>query len=165
MQSGVFEPGDPLGRQLALTGKVVSATIQERLAAVGGSLAAWVVLRSVDGGLSQRELAARIHVEAPTLVRHLDRLESEGLVVRRRDDADRRIVRVTITADGRRLRSRLQRAAERFNAELCSLLDDDEQRVLVRALTKVRDRYGGALNGLLPLPLPTPEEAADAAHV
>jgi MarR family transcriptional regulator for hemolysin len=158
MQSAVFESGDPLGRQLALAGKVVSATIQERLAAVGGSLATWLVLRSVDGELSQRELAARIHVEAPTLVRHLDRLERDGLVVRRRDDVDRRIVRVTITADGLSLRSRLQRAAEQFNTELCALLDDEERHALVRTLTKVRDRFGGSLNGVLPLPPASVEE-------
>jgi MarR family transcriptional regulator for hemolysin len=155
----VFESGDPLGRQLALTGKVVSATIDERLSAVGGGLATWLVLRSVDGELSQRELAARIHVEAPTLVRHLDRLEREGLVVRRRDDVDRRVVRVTITAEGRRLLGRLHRAAEDFNTELCVLFEDEEQQLLVRALTKVRDSFGGALNGLLPLPPPSREDA------
>ena len=35
-----------------------------------------------------------MHIEPPTLVRHLDKLADEGLVERRRDEQDRRVARV-----------------------------------------------------------------------
>src|SRR5437762_1148271 len=78
-----------LGRQLAMAAKATRAEFDARLAEVGGSLTAFIVLRLADeapGGLelSQRQLAERMGVEAPTMVRHLDRLEKECLIERRR---------------------------------------------------------------------------------
>src|SRR5437879_11566643 len=77
-----------------MTAKATRAEFDARLAEVGGSLTAFVVLRLADeapGGLElyQGQLAERMGVEAPTMVRHLDRLEKEGLIERRRDIRDR----------------------------------------------------------------------------
>jgi len=79
---------EALGRQLAITGRMVRERFDGCLNEHGASLTTWAVLRSAhdEDGLSQRELASRMSIESPTLVRHLDRLEEEGLVVRRRDE-------------------------------------------------------------------------------
>jgi DNA-binding MarR family transcriptional regulator len=63
------------------------------------SLAALHVLLS--GPLTQRELAAAVQVEDQTMSRTVERLERSGYVERRRDDADRRRITVTLTASGR----------------------------------------------------------------
>src|SRR5437879_935421 len=97
-----------------MAAKATRAEFDARLGEVGGSLAAFVVLRLADeapGGLelSQGQLAERMGVEAPTMVRHLDRLEKEGLIERRQDIRDREAspsgepgagTIVTLTADG-----------------------------------------------------------------
>ena len=57
--------------------------------------------RNADGA-SQRELAELMRIEPPTLVRHLDKLADEGLVERRPDPADRRVLRVVVTDGGAR---------------------------------------------------------------
>ena len=95
----------PLGRQLAATAKATRAEFDTRLGEAGGSLTTFIVLRlasEAPGGLelSQRQLADRMGVEAPTMVRHLDRLEREGLIERRRDARDRRVTRITVTPAG-----------------------------------------------------------------
>jgi len=86
---------EPLGRQLAITGKLVRERFDCCLGHHGSSLATWAVLRSADdeAGLSQRELAARMSIESPTLVRHLDRMDepppSKGKTRRKRRGPNR----------------------------------------------------------------------------
>src|SRR5262245_40354686 len=46
------------------------------------------------------ELANRLISRAPDITRMLDRLERDGLILRERQSADRRVVRVGITAKG-----------------------------------------------------------------
>jgi MarR family transcriptional regulator, transcriptional regulator for hemolysin len=132
---------EPLGRQLAITGKVVRERFDEYLNQHGASLATWAVLRSAEHeeGLSQRELASRISIESPTLVRHLDRMEDEGLIARRRDEHDRRVVRVWLTAAGRRLYARLRDVAHTVDAQLRSLLSEREVTTLEQVLPRIRD--------------------------
>jgi MarR family transcriptional regulator, transcriptional regulator for hemolysin len=134
---------EPLGRQLAITGRMVRERFDGCLNEHGASLTTWAVLRSAEheDGLSQRELASRMSIESPTLVRHLDRLEDEGLVVRRRDEQDRRVVRVGLTPAGHRRYAELREVAAIVDSQLCSLLDDGEIEILERALHRIRERW------------------------
>jgi len=131
----------PLGRQLALTHKALHAWTDAVLAEHGSSLSTWIVLHNASlapsPGLSQRELADGMGIGGPALVRHIDRLESEGVVVRTRDAADRRITRVTLTPAGRRLHDELTARMRQIDADLRAHLTATEQRVLARALTKI----------------------------
>src|SRR5258708_27174849 len=100
--SGIHAGSPTLGRQLASTAKATRAEFDHRLGEVGGSLTAFIVLRLADeapGGLelSQRHLAERIGVDAPTMVRHLHRLDKEGLIDRTRALPDRPRTRITVT--------------------------------------------------------------------
>jgi MarR family transcriptional regulator for hemolysin len=134
---------ETLGRQLAITGRIVRERFDGCLNEHGASLTTWAVLRSAhdEDGLSQRELASRMSIESPTLVRHLDRLEEEGLVVRRRDEQDRRVVRVGLTPAGHRRYAELRDVAASVDSQLRALLDNDEIEILERALHRIRDQW------------------------
>jgi MarR family transcriptional regulator, lower aerobic nicotinate degradation pathway regulator len=54
-------------------------------------------------GISQRELAERLGLEKSSVSRLVADLESEGLLTRRRDPDNRRLYRLEITEEGRRL--------------------------------------------------------------
>ncbi len=58
------------------------------------------------GASSASELATRERVAKPTMTRLVDGLEREGLVRRRPDAGDRRVVRIEATARGRSLLER-----------------------------------------------------------
>lgn len=143
----------PLGRQLALTAKLVRAHFESALADGGGTLAVWVVLLSAveEPGLSQRELAGRVQIEGPTLTRHLDRMEAEGLIRRERDASDRRVVRVEATASGRRLHRKLRQRAQRVDAELFAGFTERDRatlsRLLGRITANIEERHGHAAAG------------------
>jgi DNA-binding MarR family transcriptional regulator len=56
------------------------------------------------------ELAEQLQVQHHSAVGLVDRLVAEGLVVRRTDTADRRRIRLAVTAGGRRLLAKLSSA-------------------------------------------------------
>ena len=82
------------------------------------------------------ELAAAELVQPPTVTRLVASLESAGLVAREPDGADRRVVRLRITAEGRR---NLQRIRSLKNAYLTRRLAalDPADVVLVEDLTRL----------------------------
>ncbi len=65
-----------------------------------------LVLWESDGPTSVGDLGARLHLDSGTLTPLLKRLETTGLVDRRRDPVDERRVLVTLTDDGRNLQER-----------------------------------------------------------
>jgi MarR family transcriptional regulator for hemolysin len=131
-----------LGRQLGMTAKAFKAEFDARLSEVGGSLTTFILLRTAgeprrEAVLSQRELAKKMGVEGPTLVRHLDRLEGQGLIQRRRDPQDRRVTRVAVTPAGEKLLKSLRRVAEAMDADVRSLLGPEGYDVLHRGLKQL----------------------------
>ena len=72
------------------------------------------------------ELAAAQAVAQPTMTVLLQRLEARGLVERRRDADDRRVINVVITDAGREtLAGRRARRAEALSARLRTLTPDE----------------------------------------
>ena len=63
---------------------------------------------------SIKEIAARSQLACSTLTGLLDRMESAGLIERRRDREDGRIVRIRLTPLGRSLEPRCQAVAQQF---------------------------------------------------
>jgi MarR family transcriptional regulator for hemolysin len=93
---------EPIGLFVTRTSKTLTRAFDEALAEQGGSLASWLVLASLAGGLhrSQRSIAAAVGVEGPTLTHHLNRMEAAGLVTRARDPENRRAHQVDLTEAG-----------------------------------------------------------------
>ena len=60
-------------------------------------------------GASVKQLGERLALDSGTLTPLLQRLESQGLVERRRGDDDERVVRIHLTAAGRALRSKARK--------------------------------------------------------
>jgi MarR family transcriptional regulator, organic hydroperoxide resistance regulator len=105
----------------------------------GLSLSQYHLLRPLEdrADLPVGELALAAGVSSPTATRMLDVLERSGLVVRRRSEADRRMVGVRLTSSGRRLlaRKRLQVAERRL--ELFNSLAPGERRHAGRLLMRL----------------------------
>jgi MarR family transcriptional regulator for hemolysin len=110
----------PIGLHLAQSAKQVGRAFNDALAIAGGSLPTWRILSALahGAGTSQNDLAREVGIEGPTLTRHLDVLEAEGLVRRVTHPDDRRAVRVETTPAGNELHRRLLGIAREFDARL-----------------------------------------------
>jgi MarR family transcriptional regulator for hemolysin len=134
----------PIGRRVALVGKALGYAFNAALGEAGGSLPIWLVLSSLerDRWRTQHDLARSLGIEGPTLTRHLDTLEQMGLVVRRRDEADRRAVRVETTEAGRALYQQLLQAAIAFDQRLRAGFSKQELDQLDALLLRLEENLG-----------------------
>jgi DNA-binding MarR family transcriptional regulator len=89
---------------------------------------------------SPAELANCTGVTRATVSGLLDGMERDNLVVRRMDPADRRQVRVHLTAAGTQLLDRIRPAYCRWFSELVASLSEAERRLLISLLEKIQHR-------------------------
>lgn len=102
----------------------------------------WRILTNLQkqGDVSQRELAELVMMKPGSLTEALEHLEDEGLVVRKRDSQDRRIVRVSITDQGRRAQRKMNDHARRFESNLFACLNDTDRLQLMQILNKLTNQ-------------------------
>ena len=100
-----------------------------------------VVLAS-RGPQSLAELAEAVDVTPPTATRMCDRLIKKGLVVRRHERGDRRLIRLTLAKDGREL---VNAVTQRRRTEIAHLMDAiprDQQAALIDSLQRLTAAAG-----------------------
>jgi MarR family transcriptional regulator for hemolysin len=129
----------PIGLTLARTAKIVSRAFDDALSAAGGSAPIWLVLISLktQPTRNQRELAQAVGIQGATLTHHLNAMEADGLITRRRDPANRRVHQVELTEEGESLFLRLAGAAQAHDRRLRTGLDDAELATLETLLGRL----------------------------
>jgi MarR family transcriptional regulator for hemolysin len=137
--------GPPIGLHLTRTARVVSRAFDDALAAAGGSVPVWLVLIALKTQrlANQRRLAESIGIQGATLTHHLNAMEADGLVTRRRDPANRRVHLVEPTQAGEAVFQSLRAAAVAFDRQLRAGLADDDVATLVRLLDRLRNNVVG----------------------
>ena len=130
---------EPIGLHLARVSKAVSRAFDDMLTAAGGSTPVWLILVSVKAQAhgAQRRLAEAVGIEGPTLTHHLNRMETAGLVTRRRDPDNRRVHQVELTADGEALFTTLLEHVVAFDARLRAGFSDRDLAQLRRLLDRL----------------------------
>jgi MarR family transcriptional regulator for hemolysin len=137
----VGEPAVPIGLFVTQRGRELSRAFEATLVDAGGSLATWLVLASLKGGLhqSQREIADSLGIEGPTLTHHLNRMETAGFVTRTRNPHNRRVHDVTLTTEGERVFVSLVGVVRDFDQQLRAGFSDKELATLRRLLQHLAD--------------------------
>lgn len=135
------QEGPPVGFSVARTAKVIGRALDDALAEAGGSLSTWTILFALRSRAvaNQRELAEAVGIQGATLTHHLNGLEENGVITRRRDPANRRVHMVELTAAGDSLFRRLETVAVAFDDILRAGLSDTDVRILEQLLTRLRD--------------------------
>lgn len=91
----------------------------------------------IADGRKQRELAEIIGTDKAAVTRALVRLERSGYIRRRSDPRDGRVTRVFLTPKGRKLRPRLEAAADNAIEALTEPLDRYEREALRELLARM----------------------------
>jgi len=90
-----------------------------------------------DDGLTPGELAERLHLATPTVVKSATRMEAAGLVERRPHERDARLVRLWLTERGRAVRVDVERARDELERRVTAPLTAEERLHLRSALAKI----------------------------
>jgi MarR family transcriptional regulator for hemolysin len=122
----------PIGLRLARSAKSVSRAFDGALAEAGGSLPVWLVLISLKSQRlgNQRALADAVGIKEATLTHHLNAMDAQGLITRRRDPANRRVHLVELTETGEAAFGRLRNAAIAFDQRLRRGISREDLAVL-----------------------------------
>jgi MarR family transcriptional regulator for hemolysin len=139
----------PLGLHLTRVARVVGRAFDDALAEAGGSLPVWLVLLNltINPRAKQRDLADAVGVREATLTHHLNAMENDGLLTRRRDPGNRRIHIVELSDAGSALFLRLRDAAVSFDSRLRHGLTEPELEQLGSLLTRLAGNVGGTGDG------------------
>lgn len=133
-QAGVGPPGvppddDELAARLRLAVTRLNRRLrQESYAGLSPAQASALGTVKRLGRPTLGELAVTEQVQPPTVTRLVGSLEGAGLVSREVDPNDRRVVRVRITADGRRTVQRIRSLKNAFLTRRLAALTNQEQQ-------------------------------------
>jgi DNA-binding MarR family transcriptional regulator len=92
-----------------------------------------------NDGQTPGTIATMVNVMTPTIVKMANRMAAAGLLTRRRDTRDNRLVRLYLTQAGRDLREPVEKELHNLELQLTAGLEPDQVATLIRLLNHVVD--------------------------
>jgi MarR family transcriptional regulator for hemolysin len=129
------QPNWQIGVQLVQLGRRWRRVLDEELSGYGLTDATWrplFHLGRLGDGIRQTELAEALGIQGPSLVRLLDNLERDGLIVRREDRGDRRAKSLVMTDTGRRAYEKVRAVTEQVADRLLARADAEDLAAVAR---------------------------------
>ena len=127
------EDNHPLLAPLALAFWRMKGAFEREMGVSAGTWFSLALLAREDG-ISQGELSQRFAVDPSRVTRLAKKLEREGLLRRKRDPEDQRVVRMYLTEKGRGLVEDLYERRVRFERRIHGVLSFEEREALRRVL-------------------------------
>jgi DNA-binding MarR family transcriptional regulator len=87
----------------------------------------WIALQALDEPTPMGEIAKRLACDSSNVTWITDRLEERGLVKRQAAPHDRRVKLLVLTAEGRRLRDRIEKRLAEPPPQIASLSRSDQR--------------------------------------
>jgi MarR family transcriptional regulator, lower aerobic nicotinate degradation pathway regulator len=115
----------------------------DQLASAGLSQHQHAILCCLDeyGPAFQKDIAIRLDIDSGDVVAFIDGLQDQGLVVRERDQRDRRRQILTITRRGRQTLNRVEQMFDETEPGVLSALTPKQRVALHRAALQVLDQH------------------------
>ena len=116
------------GYWVTLLARTMESYFEKRLKAHGVTRAKWVVLSAIHHGAAETPgaIATFIGVDCAAITRHLDRLEKQGLLVRKPSATDRRSIMLKLTTKGKRLIPKITKHSKKTNKKFLMGLTSTE---------------------------------------
>lgn len=90
-----------------------------------------------DKSYSMGELCQLAQVKMPSMTAVADKLEDEGILFRVRDTGDRRVVKLCLTEQGKKMHGQILQARHEELSGLFGTLDEKDQSKLINSLKNV----------------------------
>jgi DNA-binding MarR family transcriptional regulator len=119
--------------------KLLREATDEAMSGHGVRVGQHIVLTALweEDGLTPGEIARRLGTTTPTIVNTATRMEEAGLVVRKPDPTDARLVRLHLTPRARSARDSVREARAALERHATATLTAEELEHLRSALTKI----------------------------
>lgn len=98
-----------------------------------------LVVLSMEGELSQRELAAKLDLKPPSITTSIQKMEKMGYIVRKPDAADQRILRLSLTDKSMEYLQHIKEVTEQMEKHTFKGLSTEEKMLFKRLLLQVRE--------------------------
>ena len=135
-------------RRIELLGRLHHMAFRNLLRENGMSPAQMGALRDIiqDPGMSQRELADRLHIQRATATVMLQKMEKAGYIDRRSDRSDQRISRIYPTDQGKMLAEENRKNVAAYFDRILSGVEPEEFRTMMHGLEVFRDNLRAILD-------------------
>lgn len=147
-KAGDYGMKNSIGYMIRRTGSLLVPQLEILFADAGLTFSQWTVLMVLREWQSANsaEIARHICHDAGSLARMIEQLEKRGLIARARNEDDRRLVTLTLTARGRAMVEGLIPKVVAFWNGLLSDFSDAESRTLLKLLSRLTDAAEKAEN-------------------
>lgn len=128
-----------LGIILNRAARSMKRLLDSQLNPIGLTSSQYAVLTILweEDGISLSELGKRLYFDNPTLTGIVDRLERDELLVRKRDETDRRMIKIFLTPKARSLEAGVTEHARKVNEKAFNTLNGTERRAIWTILDKI----------------------------
>lgn len=115
--------------------------VELQLQATDLNLSQWLTLKLMGQNVISciGDVSREVGLESGASTRLVDQLEINGLIDRRRCEADRRVVKITLTQSGRKMLARMHPRIAGFWEERLRIFTADERAALFGLLRRLRD--------------------------
>ncbi len=144
-KSEVLKLGNQLCFPLYACAKEVIKIYRKPLEKIGLTYTQYIVMMVLweYGAVSEKSLGEKIYLDSGTLTPVLKKLEKSGFVRRERLKADERVVQISLTASGRKLKEKAKTISQALDG--CIHLSYDEmitlRGLLNKALEGTKEKY------------------------
>lgn len=131
-----------IGYTMTDVARLLRTVFERRVRSLGLTRAQWVTIARLHRrpGLSQSEVADVLEIEKATAGRLIDRMEAKGWIQRRADPLDRRINRLHLTQEAKRLHALIWPIAEATVDDALCDLSTAERQSLSSLMQRVKGR-------------------------
>jgi DNA-binding MarR family transcriptional regulator len=135
----------PLGFLVTDIARHIRRLFDRRLSSHGLTQVQWRAILAISNrpGSSQKTIAEVLEIQPITLTRLMDRMAKGGWVERRADPADRRAVRVYLTAKAEPVLSVAAECSAEVIDKACTGLSKQQEEELLALLTIVKENLAG----------------------
>lgn len=133
---------EQFGAELGRAYRSWRTLVDTELRPLGMTQARWITLLYIargGTGLLQKDLAERMGIEGPTLVRLLDALENAGLVVRTEAEGDRRGKTLSLTPTAQPIVNEIERVVAYSRQHLLDDVSDEDIASCIRVFRHIRE--------------------------
>lgn len=132
----------PIGYQILEIGKLFKEDVKKK-AEKDGIPSTWFqilrVLRHKDNEITQKEICEETNMKAPTISIALTNMESEGLIIRKRDEIDNRRIFVYLTNEGLNISKNIHNYFVQSDSLLENSVTKEELDIFYLCLSKMKE--------------------------